>query len=98
MGGSLAQTDIARYHGVEHHIAEVTFQLFIYLIGKAQAGVIHGKQKTLYLKPGVEFGLYYADCVYELGDAFEREVITECAAVSAFTVIRPSEGEQSISM
>ncbi len=50
---SLAQAYVAGYHGVEHHLCKMAFQLFVYLVGEPQAGVVHSEQESLDFQFGV---------------------------------------------
>ena len=72
---SLAQTNVAWDHGAEHHVAEVAFQLFVDLVGKAEACVVHGEQETLDLERWVEFRLDDAHGVEQLADALKCEIL-----------------------
>ena len=69
-----AQTDVARDDRVEHHVAEMALQLVEYLIGKTQAGIVHGEQKSFNFQVGIKFGFYDPDGVEELADSLQCEI------------------------
>ncbi len=45
-----AKAYVARDHCIEHHFGKMPLELFIYLVGQAQARVIHGQQEAFNLK------------------------------------------------
>ena len=59
MAWSFAEPDVAWDDGIEHHLSEMAFQFFVYLIGESQASVIHRKQEAFDGQVGIEFGFYY---------------------------------------
>ena len=71
---SLAEANIARNDSVEHHIGKMAFQLFVNLVGKPEAGIVHGEQKSFDFERRVQTALDYADSVEQFADAFEREI------------------------
>ena len=77
-------------------------RFLINLVGKAQAGVVHGKQEAFDFQLRVELRLYYAYCVEQLADTLEGEVFGlygydyRVGCRRALTVMRPRDGEQSM--
>ena len=55
--GRLAEPDVARDDGGEHHVAKVGLEFLVNLVGEPEARVVHGEQETLDAQAGVEFRL-----------------------------------------
>ena len=75
VAGCLAELDVALDDGLEDELAEVAAHLFVDLVGEAQAAVVHGEQESLYLELRVHARLHDLDCVEQLADALEGEVL-----------------------
>lgn len=52
----------------------MAFQLFVYLVGEAQACVIHREQESFDFERGIELRLDYAYGVEQLADALGRSI------------------------
>ena len=74
MGWRFAQAYVARDYCRKYHVAEMSLEFLINLVGKAQAGVVHGKQEAFDFQLRVELRLYYAYCVEQFADTLEGEV------------------------
>lgn len=102
MTGSLRQFHVALDDRLKYQFLEVAFHLVVYLACQTQTTVVHCEQESLNLELRVQFALDNPYSVKEFADAFKAKyshctgIITESAAVRAFTVISPSDGEQSI--
>ncbi len=75
MAGSLAQTYISWYHGVEHHFGEVAFELLINLVCQTQTRIVHGEQKAFNLQGRIKPRFNNADCIEELAYTLEGKVL-----------------------
>ena len=102
MAWRLAQFHVTLYDGLEHKLLEVSLHLVINLVGQAQAAVIHSQQESLNLQFRVQLALYYLYRVQQLAYSLKGKVFAlnryyyRVGGSKAFTVIRPSDGEQSI--
>ena len=75
MRWGLAQADVSWYDGVEHHVAEMSLELLVYLVSESQTGIVHRKQESLDLKRRIKTRLYDADGVDEFGDTFKGKIL-----------------------
>ena len=92
-----------RDDGLEHLLAERLDDALEHLARVQRARVVHGRQDAVEGDRGVQPVAHLVDRLDEQRDAAERGyshssgMITPWLAVSAFTVMRPSDGWQSIS-
>lgn len=104
MGRSLAQTDIPLDYRIEHHILEMLLQLVQHLGMHLRAAIEHRHHETFYGQCRIHAVLHEADRLEQFSEALQSEnsgctgIITESAAVRELTVMRPSDGEQSMIM
>ena len=110
MTGSFAQLHVALNNRLEHQRLKMSSHLLVNLVCQTQTAVVHRQEEALYLQFRIQLRFDNLDCVQQLADTLQREILTlhrdddrvgsremtESAAVSELTVISPSEGEQSI--
>ena len=102
MARTLAQFHVALDDSLEYQFLEVALHLVVNLVGESEAAVVHRQQETFYFELRIQLALDDLDGVEQLADSSSAKyshctgMITLSAAVSEFTVIKPSDGEQSM--
>lgn len=102
MARGFAQFYIALNHGFEHQFLKMSAYLIVYLVCKSQSGVIHCEQEAFDFERRVQFFFIIFIVLSSLLIPSSAKyshctgIITLSEATSEFTVIRPSDGLQSI--
>ena len=76
MAWCLRKLDVSLYHGLEDKFLEVAFHLIVYLVGQAQARIVHGEQEALNFQFRVQTALNDFYGVEQLAYSLQCEILT----------------------
>ena len=76
VAGSFRELDVAVDDRLEDQFLEVALHLVLDLIGQTQTGIVHRQQETFDGECRIQFLLDNLDGIQQLGDSFERKILT----------------------